>query len=721
MDNLNSHLLTARRACNKLKRSLFRPYVLWNLIELTAVIVNPLLLTPKLSSIGDLYQHYPRKVRKLFRGLNLEKQGLEKVKAAVEQEDWVSACEALVNYYQSDPILDRLRLLGSAYQMFSDLPIDQILTDTFTFQQKIGKVPRCKDSFLDWGFSNGDREWTWFLNRHYHLLNLLHIYQQTGNPSYTTYINQHLLDWIISSFSKPRQWWAQWRGRESALRVIHWSSVFYGLSSPTELSPVVRILMLSSLLDHACYLRHLHHWGGNWLCREMHGLATIALCWPEFKMAESWLDLAQHLLLQELTLQVYPDGVHKELTSHYHRVVLRDYQTFIELSELTQKPIPAIFRQRLEQMLDYLVYSITPTGHGVLNNDSDQEDNRLLIQQSAIFYERTDWLYVASHGQSGQEPEGQPSRLFPWAGQVISRNGWNEQAHYSFFDIGPVGINYHIHYDKLHLSVIANGRHLLVDSGRYRYQKDRFWQYFHSSASHNVILIDGKGQGVDYQEQTYPLTDHCTFGTKVDFAWGCFRGPFLGLKGKASHSRAVIYLHDQYWVVVDHIKSNRPRRIEPLWHFHPDCTVAIAGERAESKDLDVGNLGIIPVSPFSWQVRLVAGQDQPIQGWWSREYNHLVPNPTVIYSAEIAESTTFAWVLYPAIGKIPDIKVQLLPAPMGSIRIAVTLPDQEPDKIVVSMTGEQSIPLSGKLLLEGKCAVLPGGSLPIAVQGKILQ
>lgn len=168
MDNLNSHLLTARRACNKLKRSLFRPYVLWNLIELTAVIVNPLLLTPKLSSIGDLYQHYPRKVRKLFRGLNLEKQGLEKVKAAVEQEDWVSACEALVNYYQSDPILDRLRLLGSAYQMFSDLPIDQILTDTFTFQQKIGKVPRCKDSFLDWGFSNGDREWTWFLNRHYH-------------------------------------------------------------------------------------------------------------------------------------------------------------------------------------------------------------------------------------------------------------------------------------------------------------------------------------------------------------------------------------------------------------------------------------------------------------------------------------------------------------------------------------------------------------------------
>lgn len=262
---------------------------------------------------------------------------------------------------------------------------------------------------------------------------------------------------------------------------------------------------------------------------------------------------------------------------------------------------------------------------------------------------------------------------------------------------------------------------MLVDSGRYRYQKDRFWQYFHSSASHNVILIDGKGQGVDYQEQTYPLTDHCTFGTKVDFAWGCFRGPFLGLKGKASHSRAVIYLHDQYWVVVDHIKSNRPRRIEPLWHFHPDCTVAIAGERAESKDLDVGNLGIIPVSPFSWQVRLVAGQDQPIQGWWSREYNHLVPNPTVIYSAEIAESTTFAWVLYPAIGKIPDIKVQLLPAPMGSIRIAVTLPDQEPDKIVVSMTGEQSIPLSGKLLLEGKCAVLPGGSLPIAVQGKILQ
>ncbi|MBW4518515.1 MAG: heparinase II/III family protein [Scytolyngbya sp. HA4215-MV1] len=680
-------------------------------------------LNPNLSSIETLCQCYPKRIRKLFRFLNLEQPGLEMVKASVAQQNWVSACIALVEYYQTQSGLSHLKSLGSRYQIASNLPLEQILSDTFTFQQQIGTVPRSEDGLLNWAWEpNDDPEWTWFLNRHYHLLNLLHAYQQTGNSLYTTCINRHLLDWILSSFSKPNQWRFQWRSRESALRVLHWTSLFHGLTSSLELSPVVRILMLSSLLDHACYLRHLHHWGANWLCREMSGLATISLCWPEFKLADAWFNYARDRLLQELTRQVYPDGVHKELTSYYHRVVFHDIQNFVELSELTQKPLPTLFRQVLEQMLSYLVYSMTPTGQSVLNNDSDEEDNRALIERSAGFYERPDWLHFADHsaGVAEKLKEGY-SRAFPWAGQVISRSGWDEQAQWSFFDIGSAGINYHIHYDKLHLSIASGGRQLLVDGGRYRYRKDRFWHYFRSSASHNVILIDGQGQGVDYREQTYPLTDHYTLTPTVDFAWGCFNGPFPGLKGKASHARAVVYLHNKYWVVVDHIESDRPRTLQPLWHFHPHCTVVLEGERASSIDPDVGNLQIIPVASFPWQVTLVAGQDHPVQGWWSREYNHCVPNPTAIYSTEATTLVTFAWVLYPAIGEVPAVKVELLPAPLGSMRIAVTVPGQPTDEIAICMAGNQPIPLSGDLLLRGNCAVLSVGQSPIVAQGSIWQ
>lgn len=721
MENFFSHSPLLRRVCNKVKRSLFRPYVLFNLMETTSVAADQLLLIPSESSMDALYQRYPKRIRKLFHFLDLKRQGLETVRVAVCRGDWGSACEALVDYYQTHPVPEGLKSLGYRYHPFPAVPVDHILMNTFTFQKQTGAVPLCKDRRLDWGWiPNDDREWAWFLNRHYHLLNLLHAYHQTGNQLYVAQINRHMLDWIVSSFSKPHQWWAQWRGREVALRALHWTSLFYGLTSAIELSPVVRILMLSSLLDHACYLRHLHHWGANWLCREMSGLATIALCWPEFKLADTWFKYARDRLLLELTQQVYPDGVHKELTSHYHRVVFHDIQNFVELSELTKKSIPTLFRQRLQEMLSYLVYSITPTGHSVLNNDSDQEDNRDLIQLSALFYEHLDWLYVTSHGKVGQKPEGEFSRVFPWAGQVINRSGWDEQAHWSFFDIGPAGINYHIHYDKLHLSIVSGGRHLLVDSGRYRYRRDRFWHYFRSSASHNVILIDGRGQGVDCREHAYPLTNQCAFTPTVDFAWGCFKGPFPGLKGKVSHSRAVAYLHGKYWVVVDHIESDRPRKVEPLWHFHPDCTVAIEGETVVSTDSNVSNLRIIPASPFPWKVNLVAGQQHPIQGWWSREYNHCVPNPTAVYSALISTSATFAWVLYPAVGEVPEIDVQVLSVTSDSIKIAISEGLQKETQIIVCLGSKDEIVVSNDLVLQGKCAILSDGQSPLVVLGKFL-
>ena len=39
------------------------------------------------------------------------------------------------------------------------------------------------------------------------------------------------------------------------------------------------------------------------------------------------------------------------------------------------------------------------------------------------------------------------------------------------------------------------------------------------------------------------------------------------------HTRAVLYLRGVGWVVVDRIATDRPCRITPLWHLHPDGTV----------------------------------------------------------------------------------------------------------------------------------------------------
>lgn len=675
----------SRKAVNKIKKEILRPLVLSTFIKVRVFNEKHFSKSASEFSCTDLYEANPCLVKRLLHSLNLNQSGLEKVKEATMRQNWIAACESLVEYYQSESICNRFSIWASSCKAIENLPAEEILLDTFTFQGQTLQISRLTDGCLDWacrGISH-DLEWAYFLNRHYHLVNLLTAYRQTSNSDYLKCINDHLLDWIVASGSKLSHWWAQWRGREVALRTVHWAYVFYSLRSHNELAPGIRILMLYSLLEHVRFLRHLHSWGGNWLCREMSGLATIALCWPEFKGASNWLTYARNHLDRELQRQVYPDGVHKELSSHYHRVALIDFQHFADMLETSGEHVPEAYTRRLEQMWSYLAYSINPGGYGVLNNDSDLDFNRPIVQSAAVRYERPDWTYIATNGRVGKCPKGLSSILFPWAGQFIFRNGWDAEAHWSFFDVGSFGIHYHSHYDRLHLSITAYGRNLLVDSGRYCYRRDRFWKYFRQSASHNVILVDGKGQRANRRQLSAPITQDYSMTTDSNFAQGIFDSGFNGIQGKATHSRAVLYLQNQYWVVVDYICTDRPRKIETLWHFHPECTVEAQEQSVVTTDPNVGNLRITPASTCAWTVDLVSGQMEPVQGWWSREYNHLVPNPTAIYSTQISKSSVFVWILYPKKGLVPKVQADLVFNTTDCLNLIVSVSGGKTDKFLI--------------------------------------
>src|SRR5690606_15235854 len=106
-------------------------------------------------------------------------------------------------------------------------------------------------------------------------------------------------------------------------------------------------------------------------------------------------------------------------------------------------------------------------------------------------------------------PPGAPSVVYPWAGQLVMRSGYDVDAHWAFFDIGPWGTG-HQHNDKLHLSVSAFGRDLLVDGGRFAYRgslADKFRRYAVGSASHNVVLIDGNGQDAGPRVAEAPVAE----------------------------------------------------------------------------------------------------------------------------------------------------------------------------------------------------------------------
>ncbi len=676
-----------KKSLNKAKKIVMLPLICSSLIELNtakSTDSNNFQLTMSLEEVCSLY---PERIKNLFASLNLELKELENVKLAVSKKDWVLACEALISYYRGVNI-PKLGCFSIKSTALLNLCAKLILKDFLNFQNVKCQISRFPNGLINWSYkgTKNDKEWAWFLNRHHHILCLLEAYQKTGFLDYVECINNHIIDWIIASPSQTnRQIWAQWRGLEVAYRLINWASVFYQLQQVDEFNPTTRILILSSIPHHAYYLRYLHAWGANWLSREMNGLATAALYWREFKDSQKWLNYASEIMFNTINEQVYPDGVHKELTSHYHWITLWDFQNFSNLLENHQKLVPEQFKTSLEKMWNYLAYSMRPSGYGLLNNDSDLDDNLHRVMAHIDLYNRPDWRYITTHGKLGEKPPGEPSMIFPWAGHVIMRNSWNRDAHWAFFDVGPLGINYHVHKDKLHLSIAAYGRDLLVDSGRYSYVRDKFWQYFRDSASHNVILIDGKGQKSDLKEWRKPMTGNYKIEPEFDIAQGTFDGGFSKLKGKATHSRTVVYLRDQYWIVVDRISTDRPRQIQPLWHFHPDCTVIVEDRSVASIDPDVGNLRIIPASDLDWQVKIVAGQNHPVQGWWSGQYNQILPSPTAIYSAEIMTTVNFAWVIYPSKGIVPKIKVNAISLNPDLIKLKVEVPERNADEIAICL------------------------------------
>ncbi len=156
----------------------------------------------------------------------------------------------------------------------------------------------------------------------------------------------------------------------------------------------------------------------------------------------------------------------------------------------------------------------------------------------------------------------------------------------------------------------------------------------------------------------------------------------------------MFYLHGKYWLVVDRILTDRPRKIDVLWHYHPDCTVAVEEGSAVSTDEGKGNLRILPISDIPWKVTIVKGQVEPdIQGWYSEKQRVKEPNSTVIYSVKTLTSTTFAWLLIPARGAVPRAKAQIVAEDESGVRIRVEMPGEKPVEITVPL--KEGKPLYG--------------------------
>ena len=638
------------------------------------------------NSTDKLVKEYPGRIKSLFSELNPDYPGLEQVNANLESGDTLSAATALVSYFRN---VDRdwvVTTLDPIDEEHAEIMSNLLLSDSISIHGSKVKMPYVNGGWK-WNYTGPikDDEFGYSLNGHSYLTSLYATWKNTNDNNLIKTFDQIVKDWVIHHplpeegdsvyvVLDPNQridyrdiGEVEWRTLEGGRRLgATWPQMFYAFHKEESFSDAGILLMLTSIADQANFLRQYHKSGHNWTTMEMNGLALVGLSFPEFSKAEDWSSYALNVMSNEINRQVYPDGLQTELSTKTQWVALRRFESVANNFTKANKEISQAYLDRIEDMYNYLAYCMRPDGHQPINSDSDREDLRERVLIAAKKFNRPDWEWVATNGASGQKPDQSPSLTFPWAGIHITRNGWDANAHWSFFDFGAYGTG-HQHRDKLHLSVAAFGKDLLVDGGRYTHENyfsfdPKIWRgYFRSSFSHNVILVNGKGQDEGPTMAAAPLEEGIDFihTDLYDYAYGTFNDGFEGVDTKVVHSRSVLYVHDQFWVVMDNLETDQPIDIQALWHFTPGRKISFKDEVAFSDNPGEPNLKIVPLGDVSWQTDVVEGQEEPfIQGWYSRDYTIKEPNPAVIYASKLEKSQSFLWVLVPSKDVSPDIQTR---------------------------------------------------------------
>lgn len=633
--------------------------------------------TPTLS---DYCVTEEQKVRKLFDNLNLDFKGLEETKTFYLNNKLESACTSLLSYFEKNNRLAYFEKNSGEEGLMTIVSYSKeyngLLKDTFVLQGVEGKQQRLVNGFIDWKYlgPNQDIEWSYFMNRHYFFDDLYEAWRKTGDNAYSKKFNALVYDWLLSNPVPAKEdKGVVWRALEAGKRATVWPQIYQKFQKSSDFTPVVRIMMLTGIFEHCDYLQKFHRIHHNHAIMEFYGIATSAITFPEFKKSEEWLGYIDTKMKEEADFQLYPDGAQKELTAYYHHIVIKNLERYAAIHKAANKKMPFV-EKMLGDMYNYIAYSSTPQNTIPQNNDGDKISSSEILGWSKTVFNRPDWDYIASNAKMGVEPK-QKSIMFPWAGQMIMRNGFKPESQYLFFDAGPWGIA-HQHNDKLHFSISAYGREIMPDAGRLYYKDDDWRNYFNLSASHNVVLVDGKGQNRDVALAQNPLdTKQYCVSPKVDFAIAEYNKGFgdLWKSNKATiadsipgkHTRAIVYLKDKCWLVFDKIETDKARSVSPLFHFAPDCTVSNKNGIISTTDAAKGNVLLIPVSKIKWETSVIKAAISPeIQGWYSSEYNKKEESTCVKYHfIPTSNSNVFAWLIIPFAGQdVPKVKYKVLKA-----------------------------------------------------------
>ena len=520
----------------------------------------------------------------------------------------------------------------------------------------------------------GDIKVLWELGRHQHLVSLAAAYAISKDEKLLRGVVEQIDGWTETNpFGIGIHWCSS---LEVGLRLIAWAVVhsllvlaghqrglFGVVSDPDRLG--------RAIYQQAWFIRHYlsrYSSANNHLIGELCGLWVATQVFDLGSTGNSWGTFAQAELEKEARAQVFSDGVDKEQATYYHLWVL-EYLFFAWLvGERAQKPFSAEFSECILSMSRFLHDISLKNGEPPQIGDAD--DGSVMRFEPGWpqhpYHDVQDAIATVL-GESDRNPDQRQSQKSFWysmlcgflpSGRTTTRPVYSPRYPVAYrdggyavlgddqvrlvFDAGSLGypsIAAHGHADALSLCLGVDDAWWLIDPGTYAYHSEAQWRdYFRGTSAHNTLLINGLNQSriggnflwLERAHAELEATGRKSDGTQ----WA--RGWHDGYKALgAIHQRELLYESSARTIEVnDSVTCDKPDgdvQASVFLHFAPDVEITWNGSHwVATRPKNTRKLKIAVDSKWEW--RIVTGQMDPIQGWYSGMIGSKVTAPVLVGS-----------------------------------------------------------------------------------------
>lgn len=618
------------------------------------------------------YAQAPELKPEVFDLMDLDRAGLEEVKALHAEGKEAEAAEALLQYYKTrqgirtPEIRDVSKVkINKEQQQWAD----DALSHTF-FVHKGYQPSFNYGEDIDWKYwPVKDNELRWQLHRHKWFAPMGRAYRVSKDEKYAVEWVKQYIDWIrknpyvniskaeyeITSDSQLKEDAENARFAWRPLEVSHRLQ-----DQPVQFqlfidSPAFTAEFLTEFLVN--YHRHAEHIMGHYSKQGNHLLfeAQRMICagsfFPEFKNAQAWRDSGISILNREIGVQVYPDGGQYELCPHYHLASIEIFIKALEVADINgfRNAFPQSYIDTLEKMMMFYANICYPDYSNPCFSDARLTARKHTVNSykswSALFPENQALKYWATEGLEGSLPE-YLSKGYTDSGFFVFRNSWDEDAVQMVVKAGPPAF-WHNQPDNGTFELWYKGKNLFQDSGSYVYAGEgevmEWRRWFRRTSSHNTLTLNGKDiETTDSKTLLWQPEGDVQILVTENQSYE-----------KLKHRRSIFFVEGKYFVIVDEAVGSAKGMVNLHYQLPRGKCVSSRTTMDFTTTADDGiNVKLRCFGPEGMEV-------EKLDGWVSTAYMKKFKRPHFGFNIKKMDNkpVRYITVIVPGEGSLEDLKI----------------------------------------------------------------